>query len=220
MPRWARRLLVVVAVGAGLPLIGALVPRPFQAVPETGPATRRVLMIANAIHADIAIPLDAGVLARFAPLVEAGLPADQAGVRHLVFGWGSRAFYVATPTWADLRPGPLLAALTVDESVMRVAAAGAIDPDLPGIREFLLTEAEFQRLLGFIADSFRDGPQGPVLVPASYGVSDRFFEGKGRFNALVGCNSWAAAALRSAGLRTGWWTPLPQTLDLSLSLHN
>ena len=54
---------------------------------------------------------------------------------------------------------------------------------------------------------------------ASYGEFDAFFEA-GNFTALLGCNTWAAAALRKAGLQTGWWNPLPQTLGLSLDLHN
>ena len=40
------------------------------------------------------------------------------------------------------------------------------------------------------------------------------------FNALAGCNVWTAASLRQAGLKTGWWTPLPGLLGLSLKLHN
>jgi uncharacterized protein (TIGR02117 family) len=58
------------------------------------------------------------------------------------------------------------------------------------------------------------------IPDAAYGQSDRFFEAKGYFNALFGCNTWAAGALCAAGLRTGLWNPLPQTLQLSLALYN
>ncbi|MGO8572745.1 TIGR02117 family protein, partial [Rhizobium ruizarguesonis] len=34
------------------------------------------------------------------------------------------------------------------------------------------------------------------------------------------CNTWTAAALRSAGLRTGIWNPLPQALRLSVAVYN
>jgi uncharacterized protein (TIGR02117 family) len=54
----------------------------------------------------------------------------------------------------------------------------------------------------------------------SYGSDDAFFEANGYFNALLGCNTWTAAALRAAGVKTGWWTPLPPLLITSLHLHN
>jgi len=197
---------------------GTLIPRPLLPVPDDGPATRRILVIDNPIHTDIALPVDEAVLGRFAALAGSGLPMDHPGAKYLVFGWGSRAFYIETPTWSDLKPGPLLAALTLDSSVMHVSVAGPLDGGDQPWRGFDLTEAEFGRLMDFIEPGFGDAPT--VIAGAGYGDNDRFFEAKGRFNALVGCNTWAAAALRAAGLRTGWWNPLPQTLGVSLDLWN
>jgi uncharacterized protein (TIGR02117 family) len=221
MARIGRWLFYVLAAVAVLLIAGTLVPRPLFADPATGQASRRILAIGNAIHTDIAIPIDAGVLARFETLLRAGVKADAPGARHLVFGWGSRAFYIETPTWADLKPGPLLSSLTLDASVMHVGVAGAIDEARAPVRGFDLTEAQFERLLVFIQGSFRNGADGPIPIPDSaYGELDGFFEANGRFTALLGCNTWAAAALREAGLQTGWWNPLPQTLGVSLDLHN
>ena len=219
MARIGRGLLRILVIVAALLLAGTLVPRPFFAEPDSGPASRRILAIGNPIHTDIAIPLDPDVLARFEPLVRAGIKADLPGARYLVFGWGGRAFYIATPTWADLKPGPLFTSLTLDASVMHVGVAGAIDE--AQVRGFNLTDAEFERLLAFIEGSFQTGADGPVWIPHSaYGELDGFFEAKGHFTAVLGCNTWAAQALREAGLRTGWWNPLPQTLGMSLDLHN
>lgn len=221
MVKLVRRLFLVLAAICLLVLAGTLVPRPVLAVQEASAPQHRILVISNPIHSDIAIPIDANVLARFASLVSAGLPADEPGVRYLVFGWGSRAFYIETPTWSDLEAGPLFSALTLDDSVLHVSIAGAIDEAAIPVRGFDLTDAQFDRLLAFIEASFREGPDGPVAIPdAAYGAHDVFFEAKGRFTALLGCNTWAAAALREAGLRTGWWNPTPQTLGLSLDLYN
>ncbi|MCX7305487.1 MAG: TIGR02117 family protein [Hyphomicrobiales bacterium] len=213
-----RRLCLVVAGIVLLAVAGALVPRPLFPVPDAGAATRRILVLVNPIHTDIALPVDAVSRERFAALASSGLPIDHPGARYLVFGWGSRAFYIETPTWSDLKPGPLLAALTLDASVMHVSVAGGFDTADSSVRGFDITDADFDRLMDFIAGSFGDGPV--AISGAGYGDADRFFEAKGRFNALLGCNTWAAAALRAAGLRTGWWNPLPQTLGLSLDLLN
>jgi len=220
--RLFRRLFYAFAAIVALLLAGMLIPRPLIAVPDVDPAVRRILVVSNPIHTDIAIPIDADVLARFGPLVQAGVKADVPEARYLIFGWGSRAFYIGTPTWADLKPGPLFSALTLDDSVMHVSVGGAIDERQVPVRGFDLSEAGFERLMAFIEQSFRNGPDGrPISIPdASYGDFDSFFEANGRFTAVLGCNTWAAAALRRAGLQTGWWNPLPQTLGLSLDLHN
>jgi uncharacterized protein (TIGR02117 family) len=66
------------------------------------------------------------------------------------------------------------------------------------------------------------GPKASdACIPnAAYSISTASYEANGNFNALVGCNTWTAAALRTAGLRTGWWNPLPATLNWSLDLYN
>jgi uncharacterized protein (TIGR02117 family) len=73
-----------------------------------------------------------------------------------------------------------------------------------------------------VEQGFRQGQDGgpEKIEDAAYGEYDLFFEANGNFNALAGCNTWTAGALRAAGLQTGWWTPLPITLFYSLRLHN
>ncbi len=216
-----RTVLTVLAIVLAV-VLGTLVPRPlFPATAQSGEPARTILVFTNPIHTDIVIPIDAGTLKRFGFLAAAGLPSAHPDARWLAFGWGSRAFYIETPTWADLKPGPLLAALTVDRSVMLVSIAGEIDPSHPAVAVYDIGAAEFAKLLDFIEASFQQGPGGPILIAgAAYGAEDGFFEANDSFNALLGCNTWTAAALREAGLQTGWWNPLPATLKLSLELHN
>lgn len=215
-------LLAVLVVGVAISA-GMLIPRPLwrASAAVDAPATHRILVLSNPIHTDIAIPIDASVRARFPFLEEAGVPASHPDARWMVFGWGSRAFYLETPTWSQLKPLPVLKALTIDRSVMRVDVAGEISELHPAVTGFEVDDAAFGRLLEFIGGSFVEGQGGPVVIPgAGYGSNDRFFEAKGYFNALVGCNTWTARALREAGLTTGLWNPLPVTLSASLGIHN
>lgn len=202
--------------------LGALVPRPLWQAAVANPATaRHILVLKNPIHTDIAIPVDDGVRQRFRFLVDAGIPADAAEVRYIVFGWGGRAFYLETPTWSELKAVPVMKALTSDASVMHVDIAGDIAEPHPDVAGFDVGEEHFTALLDFIAASFQQGPNGPIMVEhAAYSRFDRFYEANGRFNAVIGCNTWTAAALRTAGLRTGWWNPLPASLGLSMRLYN
>lgn len=215
-------LVCAVGVVAILIVLGTVVARPLTTTPAAASpgAGREILLLANPIHTDVALPMDDEVRAAFADLIPAGLPVDMPGVEYLVFGWGGRSFYIETPTWGDLRPLPVLRALTIDRSVMHVSVVGPIDLSHPAVRPLAVTAEGRGQMIAAIRASFvRDGG-APVVVPgAAYGTDDAFFEAEGAFNALIGCNTWTAAILRAGGVRTGWWTPLPQLLDLSLDLH-
>lgn len=216
--KWMGGLLVALFVALAM---GVFVPRPLTAPAEAAvQGETQILLLANPIHTDIALPVDDEVRAAFADLALDGLPIDMPGVEYLVFGWGGRSFYVETPTWGDIRPLPVLKALTVDRSVLHVSVAGPIDPTHPSIRPLTVTKEGRSRIIAAIRESFSRHEGMPVAIPgAAYGFDDAFFEAHGAFNAFIGCNTWTAAILRAGGIRTGWWTPLPQLLDLSLDLH-
>lgn len=203
-------------------VLGTFIPRPLLPAAAADPvATRHILVLKNPIHTDIAVPVDDDVRKRFHFLVDGGIPADMAGVGYIVFGWGARAFYLETPTWSELKAVPVMKALTLDASVMHINVAGNIVEPHPDVAGFDISEERFAALLDFITASFQQGPNGPIPVEnAAYSRFDRFYEANGHFNALVGCNTWTAAALRIAGLRTGWWNPLPASLDLSMWIYN
>lgn len=220
-------LIIILALG-----LGVLIPRPFGAAGQgpvaaakgfpTPEPTRTVLLLSNEIHTDLALPADPDVVARFSFMAADGLDPSQPGVAYIIAGWGGRSFYIETPSWSDLKPGPVFDALTYDRSVMHMALGGEIDRNHPTVTTIDLDEASFERLLEKVLASFTLNSDGNhrVIPDAQYGEYDLFYEAEGLFNALVGCNVWTAAMLRQAGLKTGWWTPLPGLLNLSLKLHN
>ena len=218
------RFLKILAVGIALVvasvIIGTITPRPIWRNRVTGAAdaTRQILVLSNPIHTDIAIPVDDAVRAQFGVLPAAGLLIGLPQVRYVIFGWGGRAFYTETPTWSELKAVPIFKGLTLDNSVMHVEIAGDIDRHDPSVTVVNVTDAGMIALADAIRNSFADGPM--LLAGLSYGQYDAFFEAKGYFNALFGCNTWTAAMLRRAGLSTGWWEPLPLLLRTSLQLHN
>ncbi|RWC38932.1 MAG: TIGR02117 family protein [Mesorhizobium sp.] len=222
MKKLGRFLAILVVAIVLAVVLGTFIPRPLLPAAAADPvATRHILVLKNPIHTDIAVPVDDDVPKRFHFLVDGGIPDDMAGVRYIVFGWGGRAFYLETPTWSELKAVPVMKALTLDASVMHIDVAGNIVEPHPDVAGFDISEERFAALLDFITASFQQGPNGPIPVEnAAYSRFDRFYEANGHFNALVGCNTWTAAALRIAGLRTGWWNPLPASLDLSMRIYN
>ncbi|MBS1183707.1 MAG: urease-associated protein [Proteobacteria bacterium] len=211
-------LLLLLLVG------GAVIPRPLLSPLEASSGSadlRRILVLSGPIHTDIAIPLDDTTRSAFSFLDAAGVPVGHPQARWLIVGWGGRAFYLETPTWADLKPLPVLRALTIDRSVMHVDVAGNALASQPGVDAFDVDQDSLEKLIAFVAGSFAAETGAVAAIPgAAYGAYDRFFEARGFFNVLIGCNTWTASALRAAGLRSGLWTPLPQSLALSLHLFN
>lgn len=208
-------------IGAGLLslVLGTLLPRPLFDVQDSEQKTIELLIITNPIHTDIAIPATNEVLRAFGFLGETGLPMDSPQLRWILFGWGGRAFYLETPSWSQLKLAPVLKALTIDKSVLHAELAGEIDRALPNVKSVSISQGRFNAVLEGISASFADD-HPKAIAGAGYGINDRFYDAKGYFNALFGCNTWASAILRSAGLRTGLWNPLPQSLRISMDLYN
>lgn len=222
MKCFMKGLLCTLGVVTILIFLGTVVPRPLMSpVQASLDSGGQILLLSNPIHTDIALRVDDEVRAAFADLAPFGLPLDMPGVEYLIIGWGGRSFYIETPTWGDMRPLPVLKALTVDRSVLHVSVAGMIDRNHPSVRPVEVTQEGRRQMIAAIRESFVRDESSPIAIPgAAYGPDDVFFEAEGLFNAFVGCNTWTAAMLRRAGISTGWWTPLPQLLDLSLDLHH
>lgn len=219
MRRFFKGLGALAAFGLLALVGGTLLPWPLMSQEAAGVKSAEILVITNPIHTDIAIAATPEALKTFGFLREAGLPLDAPGLRWIVFGWGGRAFYLETPTWSQLKAVPVAKALTLDSSVMHVELAGEINPALPNVKPIPVSAAQIERLYSAIKNSFAQNE--PVAIPdAGYRDNDRFFEAKGGFNVLFGCNVWAARVLRAAGFRTGLWNPLPQSLVYSLERYN
>ena len=208
--------------------LGVVVPRPMFPdellfpVQHEEPVKRRILLLSNPIHTDIALPADPDVLNALSFVTDAGLDLTLPGVEWVVIGWGGRSFYTQTPTWDDLKLGPVLRAITIDQSVMHVARAGSIELTGADVLQLEVSESQLARLLEGITGSFSktNGKLGQPVSGLSYPAHDAFFPAEGLFNVFLGCNAWTARMLRMAGFHTGVWTPLPVLLTFSLYLHS
>jgi uncharacterized protein (TIGR02117 family) len=133
---------------------------------------------------------------------------------HVALGYGNRTFYLETPTWGDLTmKNAFLAAFGQGRSLMHADHDHRPQPD-DDQRPIKLTPEEYGRLVDYLRGSFQRDAHGrpmPVLG-RGYGGSDAFYEAVGPYNAFFTCNEWTGRALRHAGVRTGAWTPLSQSL--------
>lgn len=135
--------------------------------------------------------------------VHTGLVLPDGPGRWRAFGWGDRAFYLETPTWADVRPWTVVSALAGSgRTVVHVDQLGAFLPD-ENWRPLRLRREEYARLVRYVTDTLEPGGRA---IPG-YGPDDSFYPARGRYSVVVTCNVWVSRGLAEAGVRTGAWTP-------------
>ncbi|MGR3369369.1 MAG: TIGR02117 family protein [Sagittula sp.] len=211
---WRGRLLLLPPALVGLYLLaavaGALWPNDRTGGGD-GPVN--VWLLSGPIHYDFLLPADPATVAAFGFAERAGVPLSDPRVEWIVVGWGARAFYTATESYADLGAATVWRAVSGDEAVLHVSVAGALG-DGSGARPLRLTAAEYGRL----RDAILASAPAPDPVPdAGFGPYDRFFAATGRFHLFRTCNVWVAEVLDRAGIRFGLWTPTPFAVTLSLA---
>jgi uncharacterized protein (TIGR02117 family) len=174
-----------------------------------------VFVRTNGVHTWILVPKVTPEM-DWRPLVPGEHLKDKAWGRsnYVALGYGNRTFYLETPTWGDLTmKNALLAAFGQGRSLMHADHEhnpGATEDTRP----IVLRHDEYRRLVEFARASFQYDAYGRTIpiLGRGYGTSDIFYEAVGPYSALYTCNSWTGAALRHAGVRTGVWTPLSQSI--------
>jgi uncharacterized protein (TIGR02117 family) len=133
---------------------------------------------------------------------------------HVAIGYGNRTFYLETPTWGDLTVhNALAAAFGRGRSLLHVEHDHAPLAN-EWQRPLRVSSAEYARLARWIAARFELGPDGRVqpLIGRGYNDWDMFYEAHGGYSLVLTCNEWTGRALRQAGIGTGLWTPLEQSV--------
>ena len=188
-------------------------------VDATGDASDRsgriveAYVLDNGVHTDLLLPVRGPIIdwARvFSPqdFIRPPLEAE-----FIAIGWGDEAFYLNTPTWADLTPGRALGALLGRNPsllhvtyVRRSQLAGARSAG--ALWRVPLTTAQYERLVRFVRTSVQGAAaRASVIEGAHYGDDDAFYRAEGRYGPLDTCNAWTGRALRQAGVKASRWTP-------------
>lgn len=154
--------------------------------------TAPIYVVRRRWHIDIGFPASA-----LGPRVAA---LRDGSARYVLVGFGDRHYLLARGhRWSEmlgaLLPGPGVI-LATDLSHSPEAVFGAAQ-----VVELRLVTRRERSLERFIASSLAPSPSGAIepLAPGPYGGS-RYYASVQRYSALHTCNTWAAQALRAAGL--------------------
>ena len=182
---------------------GALLLVPGASEPEEG-----VLIYAcdNGVHTDLIVPVAADGTDWRALFGQAAFIAPVEAYDHIGLGWGSRDFYINTPTWADVDVATAVKSVLWDETVLHVEYRPR-PVAAENCRAWRTDPASYERIAGFIRETLRLSGERPVQASPGYGARDVFFVANGSYTILETCNQWTGRALRLAGAPVAPWTP-------------
>jgi uncharacterized protein (TIGR02117 family) len=160
----------------------------------------------NGVHTDLLLPTSVGGI-DWRQLLHPQEYSAPTGLSHVSIGWGSKDFYLNTPTWADVRPMTALKALLWDETVLHVEYRSQPGPgETCGV--WVVGSEDYRRIATFVWSSLRRWPSsGSTLVATGYGPRDAFFAAEGKYTPIDTCNQWTGQALRAGGVPVAAWTP-------------
>ncbi len=112
-------------------------------------------------------------------------------------GWGDKQVYQAKSVTFSMTAKALLLPTT---STMYISGIDSFNSGHT-LTHLGLTNAQYQKLLEFIANSFARDEHGHIIVDKKTQSSQSaFYKAKGKYYAFKTCNSWTAEALRSIGI--------------------
>lgn len=159
-------------------------------LPDSGPRTATIYFVERGWHTDIGLPADE-LKGKLASLVQR-FP----GVRFLIIGFGERNYLLSrSHNLADE-----VSALFPSPAAMLVTGLSAPPQDAfsdQTVIRLRVTQAGFDRLIGFVADSFADMRQ--PIADGPYPGS-LFYAASGSYDLAHTCNAWTAEGLQVAGL--------------------
>jgi len=203
-------LLLALLLGL-LPVNRDFVPTP----PADGGIT--VWLRTNGVHAELVLPAAAPYDWRAelppAEVVDAARLARPPTLDWIAFGWGDRAFFIQTRTWAELRAGTALSALVgLGPAAMYVDYIAR--PQDYRVQRIDLNAEQYTRLVAGLSAGFaRDAAGRPIRIDdPGYFDTDAFYEGTGRYSLVLTCNEWIRRVLAGAGVRTAAWAPFEAAL--------
>lgn len=169
-----------------------------------------VYLKTNGVHTDIVLPVHSKYKDWSRDLSYKDVRSGDSAYNYLAFGWGSKEFYLETPTWADLKWSTALkAASGLGQPAIHVTYYYSLQENENCVR-FGMGEEQYLRLVNYIEQRLvRDENGKPLVISteARYGNNDAFYEAKGRYTVFYTCNTWTNSALKASGQKACWWTP-------------
>lgn len=177
---------------------------------ENAKGNIEIFLLSNGVHTDIVVPYQCYLKDWSSEVKFQHFRSLDTTYQYLAFGWGDRAFYLETPTWADLKARTAFnAVFGLGPSAIHATFFKNLMEDENCIKLYL-SEEQYLKLVSYIEATFELDASGitkQISANGLYGPTNAFYEAKGRYNLFKTCNTWTNKALKVCGQKACLWTP-------------
>ena len=163
----------------------------------------------NGAHTDIVMPVRNNLMDWSLKLPFSNNISPDTVYAYVSLGWGDKGFFLDMPTWDDLTLRLAFnAAFWLSSTAMHATYYKELEEN-DACRRIMVSREQYVRLIDFISNRFRKDPDGRFInikTDAAYGLTDAFYEARGRYNLFYTCNTWANDALAACGQKHCLWT--------------
>jgi uncharacterized protein (TIGR02117 family) len=178
-----------------------------------------IYVSSNGVHTDLILPVQSEIIDWQDLFEPAYFGNGWIYAPYIAFGWGEKGFYLNTPEWSDLKLKTALKALFIPSSSVMHVSLWPQPEENDLTKKIVLSDADYKKIAENITNSFSFGEDGFFLKVnhPGYGDYDLFFESPLKFHLFKTCNVWTNTVLKTAGIRTSFWTPFDKPILYHLS---
>ena len=179
-------------------------------------AIHTVFLMKSGIHMDFLLPICNELKDWQEEFPISNTRSKDSTYKKIAIGWGSKDFYMNTPTWDDLTLKIfLISNFGLGSSAIHVKYYTDTLPKDSKILSLKLSDNQYKKLVKYIENSLkRSGTNKSSLIlpknPKVLSNNDAYYDAKQNYSLLFTCNSWINNGLKVSGQKACLWTPNSQ----------
>ena len=179
-------------------------------------AIHRVFLMKSGIHMDFLLPICNELKDWQEEFPISNTRSKDSTYKKIAIGWGSKDFYMNTPTWDDLTLKIfLISNFGLGSSAIHVKYYTDTLPKDSKILSLKLSDNQYKKLVKYIENSLKRSAttKSSFILPKNPKVlskNDAYYDAKQNYSLLFTCNSWINNGLKESGQKACLWTPNSQ----------
>ena len=179
-------------------------------------AIHTVFLMKSGIHMDFLLPICNELKDWQEEFPISNTRSKDSTYKKIAIGWGSKDFYMNTPTWDDLTLKIfLISNFGLGSSAIHVKYYTDTLPKDSKIVSLKLSANQYKKLVKYIENSLkRSGTAKSSFIlpknPKVLSKNDAYYDAKQNYSLLFTCNSWINNGLKASGQKACLWTPNSQ----------
>ena len=179
-------------------------------------AIHTVYLMKSGIHMDFLLPISNKLKDWQEDFPISNTRSKDSTYKKIAIGWGSKDFYMNTPTWDDLTLKIfLISNFGLGSSAIHVKYYTDTLPKDSKILSLKLSDNQYKKLVKYIENSLKRSattkysfilPKNPKVLSKN----DAYYDAKQNYSLLFTCNSWINNGLKESGQKACLWTPNSQ----------